>query len=196
MRRLLIIILSVGLLLIPNVFQAASKDDIKSMNLDEALKMEGIEPLYEKLEENDKQVSVYFFMGQGEEKSVAFLNFINSIYEEYGKQFKLVTYEVGSNPDNSKLMDNVIDYIHSDVTTVPMIVIGDIHFTTYEDNESLKENIINAIKSNYENGNKIDNVEEVLVKYYRNYDFMIWTIILLVLAFAGGMVYASLKDRK
>ena len=133
-------------------------------------------------------------MGQGEEKSVSFLNYVNSIYNEYGSKFDLTIYEVGSNSDNSKLMDNVIDYIHSDVKTIPMIVMGDTHFVTWEDD--LKENFINAINSNYEMSTKVDKVQEVLVKYYRNYDLIIWSIIILVFAFIGGMIYASLKNRQ
>ena len=194
MKKLLIIFLCMSMLLIPTGVSASSKDNIKSMNLEEALKMESIEPVYEKYEENDKQVPVYFFMGQGEERSVSFLNYVNSIYDDYGSKFNLIVYEVGSNSDNSNLIDNVIDYIHSDVNTFPMIVIGDTHFTTWTDD--LAENFVNAINSNYQMSTKIDNVADVLVKYYRNYDLMIWIIIILVFAFIGGMVYVSLKDRK
>lgn len=194
MKKLLIIFLCLSLVFIPSGVNASSKDKIKSMNLEEALEMEGIEPLFEKYEENDDQVPVYLFMGQGEEKSVAFLNHVNSIYKEHGSKFKMVIYEVGSNYDNSKLMDNVIDYTHSNVTTVPLIVLGDTQMVTWQDD--MAENFLKAIDSNYSNKNRIDNVQEVLVKYYRNYDLMIWTVIILVLAFIGCMVYASIKGRK
>lgn len=193
MKKLLIIMMCSLIIFFPNVLNASIKDRIKSMNLDETLTMENIEPSYEKLEDNENQVSVYLFMGQGEEKSLEFLNYINSIYNEHGSKFKLVVYEVGSNVDNSKLMDNVIDYMHSNVMTVPMIIIGDTYFTTWEDD--LKENFIKAVDSNYELSNRIDSVEEVLIKYYKNYDLIIWIIIILALMFIGSMVYVGLKNR-
>lgn len=193
MKKILIIIFVLCFIFFPNVFDASIKDNIKSMNLDEALKMEKIAPNYEKLEKNDNQVSVYLFMGQGEEKSVEFLKYVNSIYNEYGNKFNLVVYEIGSNQYNSTLMDNVIDYLHSDVITVPMIVIGDTHFVTWEDN--LKENFIKIINLNYEMDDKVDKVQEVLIKYYRNYDLIIWGIIISVLVFITGLVFVSLKDK-
>lgn len=194
MKKFLLIIFSLCLVMFPNYFDAM---EIKSLNLEEALKSEGIEPLFDEYKEDDSQAIVYLFRGTGETKSVDFLNYLNSIYNEYGSFFKVKTYEVGSNPENSKLMDNVIDYIDSDVTTVPLIVIGDVQFTTYnKDDEIINENILKAIVSSYENGNPVDNIEDVLVKYYRNYDLMISIIIIIILALVAGMVYASVKGKK
>lgn len=194
MKKFLLIIFSLCLVMFPNYFDAM---EIKSLNLEEALKSEGIEPLFDEYKEDDSQAIVYLFRGLGETKSVDFLNYLNSIYNEYGSFFKVKTYEVGSNPENSKLMDNVIDYMNSDVTTVPFIVIGDVQFTTYnKDDEIINENILKAIVSSYENGNPVDNIEDVLVKYYRNYDLMISIIIIIILALVAGMVYASVKGKK
>ena len=194
MKKFLLIIFSLCLVMFPNYFDAM---EIKCLNLEEALKSEGIEPLFDEYKEDDSQAIVYLFRGLGETKSVDFLNYLNSIYNEYGSFFKVKTYEVGSNPENSKLMDNVIDYMNSDVTTVPFIVIGDVQFTTYnKDDEIINENILKAIVSSYENGNPVDNIEDVLVKYYRNYDLMISIIIIIILALVAGMVYASVKGKK
>ena len=194
MKKFLLIIFSLCLVMFPNYFDAM---EIKSLNLEEALKSEGIEPLFDEYKEDDSQAIVYLFRGLGETKSVDFLNYLNSIYNEYGSFFKVKTYEVGSNPENSKLMDNVIDYMNSDVTTVPFIVIGDVQFTTYnKDDEIINENILKAIVSSYENSNPVDNIEDVLVKYYRNYDLMISIIIIIILALVAGMVYASVKGKK
>lgn len=191
MKKTLLIIASLCLLIFPNYLNAS---EIKSLNLEEALLSEGIEPLFSEYKEDDSQATIYLFRGQGESKSVDFLNYLNSIYNEYGGFFKVKTYEIGSNPKNSKLMDNVIDYLHSDVTTVPLIVIGDVHFITYD--ETVNENILKAIVASYENNNPVDTIEEVLVKYYRNYDLMIWIIIVGILAFIGGIIYASVKGKK
>ena len=194
MKKFLLIIFSLCLVMFPNYFDAM---EIKSLNLEEALKSEGIEPLFDEYKEDDSQAIVYLFRGLGETKSVDFLNYLNSIYNEYGSFFKVKTYEVGSNPENSKLMDNVIDYMNSDVTTVPFIVIGDVQFTTYnKDDEIINENILKAIVSSYENGNPVDNIEDVLVNYYRFYYLMLSFIIIIIFALVAGMVYASVKGKK
>lgn len=191
MKKILIIIFSLCLLIIPSYLNAI---EIESLNLEEALYSEGIEPLFDEYKEDDSQATIYLFRGLGESKSVDFLNYLNSIYNEYGSFFKVKSYEIGSNPKNSKLMDNVIDYLHSDVQTVPLIVIGDVHFITYD--ESVNENILKAMVASYQNNNPVDTIEEVLVKYYRNYDLMIWIIIISILAFVVGIVYASIKGKK
>ena len=127
MKKLLIILLSFGFLVFP--FNIEAKE-IESLNLKEALESEGINPSFEEYKEDDNQAIIYMFRGDGETKSVEFLKYLDSIYKEYGQFFKLKSYEVGSNPKNSKLMDNVLDYLKAEVSSVPFIVIGDVHFLT------------------------------------------------------------------
>lgn len=189
MKKIFVIILSL-LIFLPNCLNA----ETKALNLEEALKKEGIEPLFDNYAENDKQVIIYFFGGREESKSVAFLNYLNSIYNEYGKYFKLRSYEVFDNSDNKKLMDNVIDYLSANISSVPFIVIGDAYFTTYD--EGVNENLLNTIVSEYENEKRVDKIDEVLVRYYRNYDLMIGIVFSLVILFVVLMIYATLKNNK
>lgn len=195
MKKLFIIAISLCLLVLPSCLKA----DIKVDNLEEALKSEGIEPLFEEYKENDKQAIIYFFREKGEEKSVSFLNYLNSIYSEYGKYFKLRSYDISEdnqdNQDNLKLFANVVDHLSDNVHGAPFIVIGDVRFVTYGDDVSESGNIIKAINMAYESEEKTDTVQEVLKRYYRNYDLMIAVIIALVILFIALMIYASRKEK-
>jgi len=190
MKKLFIFILGLCLFIFPYHLKA----EINGLNLEESLKDANIEPVFKKYNENDKQVIVYFFRGKDESKSNAFLNYLNGIYEEYGKYFKLKSYEIFENADNKKLMDNVIDYLSANINDAPFIVVGDTYFATYDD--SINENFLNTIVSEYNNEKRVDKVEEVLVRYYRNYDLMIGLVITLVVVFIGLMVFAILQDNK
>jgi len=189
-KFLLFLVMGLTVMISPVVMNA----EIKGENLEEALKSEGIEPLFEKYKEKDNQATVYFFRTSGEERSVAFLNYLNGIYKEHGKDFKVVTYEVSKNQDNYELMFNTIDYLGANVSATPFIVIGDAHFITYD--ESVNENVLKAITLYHENPTKVDKVSEVLVRYYRNETLMIGVVITVFISLIVLFVYATFKGRK
>ncbi len=188
-KKILIIVFSLFLISSPMVLKA----EVKSLNLEEALKNEGIEPAFDKLIEDEKQVNVTFFRKKGEEKSVEFLKFLNEKYEEYGALFNLVSYEVSENEDNRELMNNVFDYLSAQVNDVPFITIGGAYFITYD--ESINENLISTIFSYYDSQDKTDKVEEVLVKYYRNENLIIGVTIGGIALLIVLLVYASKKGK-
>ena len=130
------------LLIIP--FSVHAKDkDYKTLNFKEALADEEIELKNSTYEENDDQITIYLFRGKGCGYCRAYLEFMNSVSEEYGKYFKIVSYEVWNNSDNSKLMKQVANFLDEDVSGVPFIVIGDQTFTGYTEtyNEKIKDAI-------------------------------------------------------
>lgn len=151
--------------------------EIKSLNLVEALEDEGIESDID-YEENDNQTTIYFFRTKGESKCIDFLNYLNDNYERFGKFFKVRTFEVGSNEDNMLLLKNTWDYMKSDVSTTPFIVIGSTYFITYK--EDMNENIEKSFIEYYQSGSKIDTIDEVLTRYYRN-DTLIMTVFLTII---------------
>ena len=193
MKKFLVILFSLLIIIIPNVLKANEKDGIESFNLEEALKREEITPLFEKYEENDTQAIIYAFVEKGESKSVALFNYLNSIYNDYGTFFKVRAYDV-SNEKNMELLNYVKEYLHAESNSVPFIVIGDVHFVTY--NENVDENIVKGIIMSFENENNVDIIDEVLVKYYRNYNLIIGVIIASVLVLIGFIVYASVKGKR
>lgn len=151
--------------------------EIKSLNLVEALEDEGIESDID-YEENENQTTIYFFRTKGESKCIDFLNYLNDNYERFGKFFKVRTFEVGSNEDNMLLLKNTWDYMKSDVSTTPFIVIGSTYFITYK--EDMNENIEKSFIEYYQSGSKIDTIDEVLTRYYRN-DTLIMTVFLTII---------------
>lgn len=151
--------------------------EIKSLNLVEALEDEGIESDID-YEENDNQTTIYFFRTKGESKCIDFLNYLNDNYERFGKFFKVRTFEVGGNEDNMLLLRNTWDYMKSDVSTTPFIVIGSTYFITYK--EDMNENIEKSFIEYYQSGSKIDTIDEVLTRYYRN-DTLIMTVFLTII---------------
>ena len=96
----------------------------KTMNLDEALTQEKISHDFSKYKETDDQVVIYLFRGNGCGFCRNFLTFLNSIIGEYGKYFKVVSFEVWYDQDNVNLMNDVASVLNTTVDGVPFIVIG------------------------------------------------------------------------
>lgn len=167
MKKILTIISITILTIIPYSLNA----EIKSEGLIESLQKEEIEIKCPDYKETEEQAIIYLFKQYGEEKSLDFLNYLNDICEEYGQFFKLKSYEVYTNEDNRILFSNVIDYLKSQTSTVPFMVIGDSYFITF--NEKNQENVLKTFLRLYQMEEKPDKVEEVLVQYYRNDALMV-----------------------
>lgn len=80
------------LITLPSIVSASS-NSYNTLNLEEALKQEGIESKLENYKETDKQITIYLFRGNGCTYCRNFLSFLNDIAEEYGSYFKVVSYE-------------------------------------------------------------------------------------------------------
>jgi len=136
----LLLILVIGLILIPMNVNAKT---YKTLDLKETLADDGIEESFKDYNPNKDAITIYLFRGKGCGYCHAFLEFINSITEEYGKYFKMVSYEVWNDADNSQLMGEVSEYLDNPAGGVPYIVIGDKVFAGYasEYDEGIKEAI-------------------------------------------------------
>ena len=137
MKKVLLFV--IALLIIPTIVKA----EIKTQNLTEALKAEGITPTYKSYKETNDQVPIYLFRGSGCPHCYEFLEFLNSIADEYGKKFKLVSYEVYYNEDNLDLKNKVGEFLQQQSQGVPYIVIGDKAFIGYASSydQSIKDKI-------------------------------------------------------
>ena len=127
-------------------FQVKANEKYETMNLKETLAAEEIELTYTDYKETDDQITIYMFRGNTCGFCKSFLNFLNSITEEYGKYFKLESYEVWGNQDNAELLNSVGEFLGEQAGGVPFIVIGDKVFPGY--NEVYDEDIKTAIKEN------------------------------------------------
>ncbi|MDE5538869.1 MAG: hypothetical protein K2J20_00075 [Bacilli bacterium] len=131
----------------------------QSMNLDEALIQEKIEHDFSNYKESDDQITIYLFRGNGCGFCQNFLSFLNSIIDDYGKYFKVESYEVWENPNNRELMKEVTKFLDYDGAGIPFIIIGDKVFNGYID--AYAEDIKQAITNLYNSENRYDVMEEM-----------------------------------
>jgi len=149
MKKIIAVILTLALVLPIGVSAKDTKySTYETKNLKETLEAEDIELENEDYEEADDQVTIYMFRGQGCGYCKKFLTFLSSISEEYGKYFKLVSFEVWQDQANSELMTQVGEALGEEINGVPFIIIGDQTFPGYS--EQYDEKIINTIMELYE----------------------------------------------
>ena len=136
-------ILLVCLALMPISVLAETKS-YEAKNLEEVLIEEGIEADLSNYKETDNQITIYMFRGNGCGYCKNFLTFLSSIVPEYGKYFKLESYEVWYNKNNNKLFKEVAEFLEQDSTGVPFIIIGDQVFPGYASqyDDAIKQTIL------------------------------------------------------
>lgn len=148
-----------AVLVLPLVIKA---DEVtyESKNFVDTLAAENITISNSNYSENDKQVTIYLFRGQGCGYTIAFLNFMNSISEEYGDYFKMVSYEVWYNANNADLFQKTSKFLDGSVAGgVPYVIIGKKTFGGYT--ASWDEEIKQAIMDEYNNKDRYDVFEEM-----------------------------------
>ena len=145
-KKLLIILLMVLFVLPTTAF--AEEKTYNTLNLDEALTEEEIDHDFSNYKETDDQITIYMFRGKGCGYCKKFLTYINSIVDDYGKYFKVQTYEVWYDKDNAELMKGVAEFLGEKAEGVPFVIIGDKTFNGYT--ESYNDDIKDAIKKLYD----------------------------------------------
>ncbi len=160
MKKFLLLVMISLLCFIPVSVNAQEKG-YSSLNLDEALTEEGIDHDFSNYEENNDQAIIYLFRGKGCGYCKKFLTFLNSIVDDYGKYFKVVSYEVWYDQENASLLTKVSNYLGTSAEGVPYIVIGDKVFPGYA--SSYDEDIKDAIKKQYDSKNEYDVMKKISV---------------------------------
>ena len=103
---------------------------------------------------DDNKINIYLFRGYGCGYCHRFLEFLDSIDNEYGKYYNLVSYEVWYDQANYNLMTDISSFLLSkniidrEVGGVPFIIIGNQVFPGYASNYD--DSIKKAIKSLYD----------------------------------------------
>lgn len=208
MKKLLGILFAIVLTLSPlTKVLAANVESVdlkkyETLNFKEVLESEGIE-LKGNYQENDKQVPIYVFRGQGCHYCKAFLTFLSSINEEYGKYFKVVSFESWGNNENAKLMEKLSTFIDGSAARgVPYIIIGKQAFPGYasdyddaiketikaEYNAKEKYDVIEAYNEYLKDTNKSNGTTSATVILWNAFFIMVATIIILC--------YISSQNRK
>ena len=134
----------------------------KPLDFKESLAAEEIELKYTDYQETDDQVTIYLFRGQGCHYCKDFLNFLNDNAQEYGKYFKLRSYETWHDSFNIDLLEATASFLNRPVEGVPYIIIGNKVFAGYA--PSYDEEILATIKDAYDGGSmyKYDVFEEMI----------------------------------
>ena len=114
MKKKILLLALITLLLMPLTTIAKESDKYKSKNFIETLEEEKIKLENKNYKETDKQVTIYMFRGTGCTYCRSFLNFLNDISEDYGKYFKLVSYEVWRDTKNGELLDELSSFLGQD----------------------------------------------------------------------------------
>lgn len=125
-------------------------DGYKTMNLKETLESEEMVLENTNYTETDDQAIIYLFRGNGCGYCRAFLTFLNSISVEYGKYFKLVSFEVWYDKDNANLLNEVAAVTGEAAGGVPYIIIGDKVFPGYisDWDDEIKAKILSQYNDN------------------------------------------------
>ncbi len=148
MKKKILLLIAVVMISVPFITNAKTYyDTYKTMNLVETLKAEGMEIENKDYKETNDQAIVYMFRGQGCGFCRKFLTFINSISKEYGKYFRLVSFEVWNDKENSALFNKMSKVTNVPTEGVPYVIIGSKVFDGYT--ESYDSQIKEAIMNEY-----------------------------------------------
>ena len=153
----LFIIILLCFIFLPNSVRAITYN---TKNLKETLAEEEIEEKFDNYKETSDAINVYMFRGKGCGYCRAFLEFLNSITSEYGKYFKLVSFEVWYDEANNALWKEVPNVTEVEARGVPYIIIGDKVFDGYteEYNDAIKTKIMEQYqKKTYDAFDKLAN---------------------------------------
>lgn len=162
MKKNIFLLLLMILFVLPMTVSALPSEysSYKTMNLDEALTQEKIEHDFSDYKETDDQITIYLFRGNGCGYCRNFLTFLNSIIDDYGQYFKVVSFEVWYDKNNVNLMSDVASALNTTASGVPFIIIGKNVFPGYNDDYS--EQIKQAIVDEYKSSERYDIFEDML----------------------------------
>lgn len=147
-----------------------------------------------------KEVTLYFFRGEGCSHCAEAEEWFQSIEEEYGSFFEIKEYETWYNEDNADLMQRVAEARGETADGVPYIIVGNKSWNGFA--EDYKDEIINEIKSVFEQ-DVADRYD--IMKYLATQkdekedkssssDFVALVLIVLVVGGIGFGIYQARKN--
>ena len=160
MKKLICLLVAMVIAIMP--LSAKALEDLSYYNTNDlagTLNAEGLDIQFSNYSENDKQVTVYLFWRYGCHYCEGFLNYLNSIADKQGQYFKLVSFEVSEDSNNSALLDEVGEFLDADTSGVPFAIIGKTVVPGYD--EEWNDSILNAIMTEYESTNRYDVFQEM-----------------------------------
>ena len=194
------------------IFDLNKPVDTAKFLLENSFGLVGTRPIFRDLDENNNQIKMvnpeYIFNLMVGTPNIQFVNDIikedvsTFTNEEYGKYFKVVSFESWYDADNAELLDTISNYLGQSASGVPYIIIGDQVFGGYA--SDYDEQIKTAIKDLYDSKEKYDVFEEYnkslkkAAKAERAvYDrIIIWNFVFVVISTAVIMFYVNKSNKK
>ncbi len=206
MKKYLCLLLVMVLTIVPVITFAKEEEkatkvelnDYTTLNFEGTLKDEEMELKYKDYKETDDQVVIYMFRGRGCGFCRSFLTFLNSISEEYGKYFKVVSFESWYDENNYKLLETLSKFLENPAGGVPYIIIGDQVFGGYS--ETYDESIKTAIMDEYNSDSRYDVIEEYneSLKHHMSdvTKAVLWNLFFVIIATTVVIVYVKKQNEK
>ena len=159
-QKLMTLLAIITLILLMPISAKANQIDenTTSTNLEETLKLAGMELKNENYKETDDQITIYMFRSSACEHAKAVLEYLNSISDEYGKYFKLRAYDV-EQKENMDFYNEIADFVKQEMRGVPFYIIGETKYLGF--NKEEQDVIAETIKKEYNKKNRYDVVKEM-----------------------------------
>ena len=203
-KKILTFLVTLGVILLPLTANASLIDEYEHKNFKDTLAAESIELKNKDYKETDDQITIYMFRGQGCDYCRSFLEFLSSISNEYGKYFKLVSFEVWENEENNTLFNKVATVTGEEAGGVPYIIIGETVYPGYI--SDWDDAIKTSIKTEYDKNasDRVDILEkaenyESEVKKAENAPYVKtiwWTFGFVVVATAAIITVNTIQNKK
>lgn len=145
-------------------------------------------------------VKIYMFRGETCKFCEAALEWFDSIKEEYGDYFELITYEVWYNQENNDLMQEVSSYFGDNATGVPYIILGEYTYpngfaadTKLSDSsdETMGDQLITRMKEIYNSDERFDVMKELNNK--KDYSLVVGIVSGIIIV---GIIAVAIISRK
>ena len=201
-KKVFMLVLLISLMFPIHALAKTYYDDYNTLNFVDALKAEGMEIENKDYKETNDQAIIYLFRGQGCGYCKKLLTYLNSISKEYGKYFKVVSFEVWNDSKNSALMTKVATSKGDTANGVPYYIIGDETFGGYS--EEYNDRIVKAIMDNYNNPDSHGDVFKDLEKSEKKdestgggdtFAIVFWNFVIIAAA-TGVVIYLNNKNKQ
>lgn len=203
-KKITVLLMAIFMLLPVAVFAEEEQLKGNATSIQQACAEEQIAFDHEDYKNNQEgKINIYLFRGNGCSHCHEFLEYLETIIDDYGKYFNVITYEVWSDSDNGKLMEKVAEKLGEEASGVPYIIIGEKTFAGYS--SSMNEEIETLIKEEYEKEERYDVMKELGVdtkvsdeKVENSAEKNTSDVIILVIALVivGGIITFAVMARK
>lgn len=160
----------------------------------------GVKAEIEKPEANKEPVKVYMFRGSTCSFCEKALEWFDSIEDEYGDYFDLITYEVWNDTDNAALMEEAAEMMGDTASGVPYIIVGEYTYpngfsadsiVSSDSDQTMGDQLIERILEVYQSDNRYDVIKAINNK--PDYSNIVGTVAIIVIA---GLIIIAVVSRR